>query len=77
MELSREGTLKKYIQKNGKLTEEMASIYAESILQALDYLHNAGVLHKDLKSTNVLIMPKNEIKVSDYGIAEIYDDRLT
>lgn len=77
MELSREGTLKKYIQKNGKLTEETASIYAESILQALDYLHNAGVLHKDLKSTNVLIMPKNEIKVSDYGIAEIYDDRLT
>lgn len=77
MELSREGTLKKYIQKNGKLIEETASIYAESILQALDYLHNAGVLHKDLKSTNVLIMPKNEIKVSDYGIAEIYDDRLT
>lgn len=77
MELSREGTLKKYIQKNGKLTEETASIYAESILQALDYLHNAGVLHKDLKSTNVLIMTKNEIKVSDYGIAEIYDDRLT
>lgn len=34
-------------------------------------------MHKDLKSTNVLVMPKNEIKVSDYGIAEIYDDRLT
>lgn len=77
MELSREGTLKKYIQKNGRQSEETASNLAENILLGLDYLHNAGVIHKDLKTTNVLIMPKNEIKLSDYGIAEIYDERLS
>jgi serine/threonine protein kinase len=77
MELSREGTLKKHLQKNGCQPEETASNLAESILLGLDYLHNAGVIHKDLKTTNVLMMPKNEIKLSDYGIAEIYDERLS
>lgn len=77
MELTREGTLKKYIQKNGAQSEETASNLAENILMGLDYLHNAGVIHKDLKSTNVLMMPRNEIKLSDYGIAEIYDERLS
>jgi serine/threonine protein kinase len=69
MELAKEGTLKKYIQKNGAQSEEIASNFAENILQGLDYLHNAGVIHKDLKTSNVLMMPKNEIQVSDYGIA--------
>nr|VVW84835.1 unnamed protein product [Nymphaea colorata] len=77
MELSKEGTLKKYIQKNGPQPEEIASNFAENLLLGLEYLHNAGVLHKDLKTSNVLVMPKNELKLSDFGIAEIYDERLT
>lgn len=77
MELSKEGTLKKYIQKNGAQPEEIASNFAESVLLGLDYLHNAGVLHKDLKTSNILMMPKNELQLSDFGIAEIYDERLT
>jgi p38 MAP kinase len=47
------------------------------ILEGLVYLHNAGILHKDLKTSNVLMMSKEEIKLSDYGLAEIYDERLT
>jgi serine/threonine protein kinase len=69
MELSKEGTLKKYIQKNSAQPEGIASNFAESILLGLEYLHNAGVIHKDLKTSNVLMMPKNEIQVSDFGIA--------
>lgn len=58
MDLAKEGTLKKYVQKNGPIKQSKTSEFAESILQGLDYLHNAGVLHKDLKSSNVLVMNK-------------------
>lgn len=77
MELSKQGTLKKFIQKNGPSKESSAANIIENVLEALDYLHCAGFIHKDLKSSNVLLMPKEQIKLSDYAIAEIYDDRLS
>lgn len=77
MELAKEGTLKKYIQKNGELPESFVANIVEKILEALDYLHNAGIIHKDLKTSNILMMPKDQIKLSDYGIAEVYDERLS
>lgn len=59
MELAKEGTLKKYIQKNGELPESFVANIVEKILEALDYLHNAGIIHKDLKTSNILMMPKD------------------
>lgn len=41
------------------------------------YLHGASVLHKDLKSSNVLMFKDQSIKLSDYALAEIYDKRLS
>lgn len=76
MELAREGTLKKLLAKSGPLKEDRTARITEKILMGLDYLHNAGVLHKDLKPTNVLMMPKDEVKLTDYGLAELYDERL-
>ena len=75
MDLAKEGTLKKFVQKNGKITEEFASKVVRQILEGLLYLHSQGILHKDLKTTNILMVGES-IKVSDYALAELYDCRL-
>lgn len=77
MELAEEATLRKFIQKNEKLGEEKISNIAEQALEGLAYLHGASVLHKDLKSNNILLFKDQSIKLSDYALAEIYDKRLS
>jgi calcium/calmodulin-dependent protein kinase I len=76
MELVQQGTLKKYIQKNGKLVEDSVSKITAQILQGLVYLHSNGILHKDLKPSNVLMVDRG-VQLSDYALAEIYDQRLS
>ena len=77
MELAAEGTLKKYIQKNGKLAQGVVSKIASQILQGLSYLHSNGIIHKDLKPSNILMTGNGNIQLSDYALAEIYDQRLS
>lgn len=76
MEIAKEGTLHKYVKKHGKCTEEWTRQIIKQILEGLFYLHSNGIRHKDLKSNNVLMMGNDQIKISDYGLAEIYDMRL-
>jgi serine/threonine protein kinase len=76
MEIAKEGTLRKHIHKQGKLSEEAVSSYLKQILEGLLYLHNNSILHKDLKTTNVLLFAEGTLKVADYGFAELYDPKL-
>jgi serine/threonine-protein kinase len=56
MELvQKEGTLKKYVQKNGVVSEERASNFIEEVMEGLKYLHESSILHGDLKPSNILI----------------------
>lgn len=47
------------------------------VLQGLNYLHASGILHKDLKPSNILILNGEDIQLADYALAELYDERLT
>lgn len=49
----------------------------EQVLEGLLYLHGASLLHKDLKSSNILMFKDQSVKLSDYALAEIYDKRLS
>lgn len=67
------GTLGKRIQ-HSILSPDEASRYLFDIASALDYLHQHGIIHRDIKSTNVLLSTDDLCYLSDLGVARIMDD---
>jgi serine/threonine-protein kinase len=51
--------------------------YAEGVLTALEFSHRAGVIHRDIKSANIMITDTGLVKVMDFGIARAISDSST
>ena len=66
-------TLKSYIQRKGKLSVSEALSYTEQILSALSHAHAKGIVHRDIKPQNILLLKSGKVKVSDFGIATFSD----
>ena len=64
-------TLKEYINSKGALPIEEALNYTKQILQALRHAHERGVVHRDIKPQNIMLLQDNKIKVTDFGIAHV------
>ena len=73
MELVRGRTLKEIISES-KLTPDDAVHYVAGILEALEYSHRAGVIHRDIKPGNIMITADRRVKVMDFGIARAVSD---
>ncbi|KAH7294267.1 hypothetical protein KP509_28G063100 [Ceratopteris richardii] len=64
------GSLKDVIRKKGgKLDEKSAASCTRGILEGLCYLHNEGIVHSDIKTSNILLGSNGEIKIADFGTA--------
>jgi serine/threonine protein kinase len=65
--------LKQILRQEGKLSLQDAIGYLAPIAEALDYAHENGVVHRDIKSSNFLISKSNRPYLSDFGIAKAVD----
>lgn len=63
------GDLSSIIQDRGRLREEEACFYTAEIVQALEHLHEHGIIHRDIKPDNLLLDANGHLKLSDFGLA--------
>jgi eukaryotic-like serine/threonine-protein kinase len=73
MELITGESLRQLLQK-GLIPQARALEIVEGILEALEYSHKEGIVHRDIKPGNIMITESGDIKVMDFGIARATDD---
>ncbi|KAJ6752062.1 hypothetical protein OIU85_002481 [Salix viminalis] len=56
-----------------KFTEAQVKCYMQQLLRGLDHCHSRGVLHRDIKGSNLLIDNNGILKIADFGLASSYD----
>lgn len=72
MELIDGITLKQYMQrKNGSLDWREALYFTAQIIRALGHAHGRGIIHRDIKPQNIMVLRDGSVKVADFGIARI------
>ena len=69
MEYIKGGTLKELIRDKGALTYDVVTNYAIQICGAMENAHKNGIIHRDIKSHNIMLKDESMVKVTDFGIA--------
>jgi len=64
-------TLKNYMTHKGILSLREILSYSEQILHALEHAHAKGIVHRDIKPQNIMLLKNGRIKVMDFGIAKL------
>lgn len=64
-------TLKNYMQHREVLNLREIISYTTQILRALEHAHNKGIVHRDIKPQNIMLLKNGVIKVMDFGIAKL------
>ncbi len=64
-------TLKNYMNSRGPLPPKEIMNYTAQILRALDHAHSKGIIHRDIKPQNIMLLKNGKIKVTDFGIAKL------
>ncbi|MCD7776366.1 MAG: protein kinase [Firmicutes bacterium] len=64
-------TLKSYMTKKGTLSNDEIINFCSQILRALGHAHSKGIVHRDIKPQNIMLLQNGQIKVTDFGIAKL------
>ena len=65
-------TLREYLnERGGKLTSRETVHFISQILKALDHAHRNGVVHRDIKPQNIMLLDHGQLRMMDFGIARV------
>jgi serine/threonine protein kinase len=64
--------LRKWVRRDGPLNMAAAASIISQVAEGLQYAHDMGIVHRDVKPGNVLVTPQGEAKLSDLGLAESF-----
>ncbi|KAM0789064.1 hypothetical protein ACM66B_003127 [Microbotryomycetes sp. NB124-2] len=76
LEYCENGSLQSITKKFGHFPESLVALYILQVLQGLVYLHDQGVIHRDIKASNILATKEGTIKLADFGVATVTDGPL-
>ena len=77
MEYIPSGSMNDLLSKYKGLSESAVSNYTRQLLEGIQYLHTNQILHRDLKSANILITEEGVLKITDFGCSRQFDDNTT
>ncbi|KFY31039.1 hypothetical protein V493_01451 [Pseudogymnoascus sp. VKM F-4281 (FW-2241)] len=69
LEYCENGSLHSICKNFGKFPENLVGVYMAQILQGLLYLHDQGVIHRDIKGANILTTKDGKVKLADFGVS--------
>jgi len=72
MDLMDGGDLRYHISRKRKFSENEAKFFVGCIIAGLEYLHNNGILHRDVKPENLVFDSDGYLHLTDFGIARIW-----
>ena len=72
-----EGAPLNHVMEERRLSLSQAVDIGIRAAEALDYAHKKGIVHRDIKTTNILMTRDNQVKLTDFGIAHFEDPQLT
>ena len=60
----------------GSIDEDRIIVWFRQMCEAVDYIHEQGIVHRDIKLNNILLAPDERVVLSDFGISKVCDEKL-
>lgn len=73
MQYASGGEMMEYLAAQSKLSEIEARKFFAQLISGLDHIHQASIVHRDLKLENLLLDEKNNILITDFGLGRTFD----
>ncbi|KAJ1978346.1 Protein kinase of the Mitotic Exit Network [Dimargaris xerosporica] len=77
LEYCENGSLRSIYKRFGKFPENLIAVYLRQVLLGLNYLHNQGIIHRDIKGANVLTTKTGQVKLADFGISTLMGEETS